>query len=224
MNNQPQSLIAHIEFEEKVKKIGTVFENDKTLFFTVSYLILTAIGMVFSVAYFLAFGINVLDYSQISDFILIAFKDPFYLIFSCLTILFTIGIYYFNKWAMFKFPKLFTWQETKLGFKQSANYYFFGYLLVLLLYIPEAAYLYSMYKSKEVKTGKGQIVQVYYNSSSQIGKLPFPMLVGTTSNFIFLYHPETKTTEIVPFNNISKIVIVDSSHVSKAQTSTPKPR
>ena len=224
---QSQSFIAHTEFEEKVKKMFKIFEHDKTLFFTVSYLILTAIGMIFSGAYFLVFDINILDYSQISDFILIAFKDPFYLLFSVLTVILTILIYYFNKWLMTKFPNYFLKQEKKRWnkwFKQTGNYYFWGYMMVLLVYIPENAYFYARYKSNEIKTGKGQVVQVYYNSGNQSVKPPFPTLVGTTSNFVFLYHPETKTTEIVPFNSVSKIVIVNSSHVSKAQTSTPKPR
>lgn len=224
METPTQSLIAHIEFEEKIKKIVAVFEHDKTLFFTVSYLILTAIGMVFSVAYFLAFGINVLDYSQISDFILIAFKDPFYLIFSVLTVIFTTLIYYLNKWALVKFPKFFLWQEKKMPYRQTGNYYFWGYVTVLLLYIPECAYVYATYKTKAIKNGKGDIVQVYLNATMQSPKPPYPMLVGTTSNFIFLYHPATKSTEIVPFNSVSKIVIIDSSHVIKAKTSTSKPR
>lgn len=224
---QPKRLIAHTEIEEKVKKMFKFFEHDKTLFFTVSYLILTAIGMTFSGVYFIVFGINILEYSQISDFILIAFKDPFYLFFSVLTFILTILIYYFNKWLMTRFPSYFIKQEKKpwnKWFKQTTNYYLWGYMIVLLVYIQESAYFYARYKSKEIKTGKGQIVQVYYNSGNQSAKLSFPRLIGTTSNFIFLYHPETKTTEIVPFNSVSKIVIVDSSHVSKAQTSTPKPR
>jgi len=222
-----KTIIAHTEFEEKVKNLFKVFENDKTLFFTVSYLLLTAIGMIFSGAYFLVFDINILDYSQVSDFILIAFKDPFYLLFTLMTVILTVLIYYLNKWLIIKFPKYFLRQEEKIWarwVKQTGNYYFWSYMLVLLLYIPESAYIYARYKSKEIKAGKGQTVQVYYNSGPHTLKDSFPTLVGTTSNFIFLYYPKTKTTEIVPFNNVSKIVIIDSSHVSKAKTSTLKPR
>ncbi len=222
-----KTIIAHTEFEEKVKNLFKVFENDKTLFFSVSYLLLTAIGMIFSGAYFLIFDINILDYSQVSDFILIAFKDPFYLLFTLMTVILIVSIYYLNKWLMIKFPKFFIRQEEKImtrWFKQTGSYYFWSYMLVLLLYIPESAYIYARYKSKEIKAGKGQAVQIYYNSGPQTIKDSFPTLVGTTSNFIFLYYPKTNATEIVPFNNVSKIVIIDSSHVSKAKTSTPKPR
>jgi 3-methyladenine DNA glycosylase AlkD len=207
-NNQTESF--HSDFESKLKKIIKTFEQDKTLFFTVSYLILTGIGMVFSIVYFRYFGINILEYSQISDFILIAFKDPFYVFFFILTVVIAYLLYFWDKWIFKKFPKFWNFSHKFSPINPSANTYLFTYGLLILVYTSQAAMFYGKYNAKQIKSGSGTPVKVYLTTGSEpVATDSLPLLIGTTSSVIFLYHPKTKSTEIVPFNSIRKIVIQD---------------
>jgi hypothetical protein len=198
----------HSDFESKLKKIIKIFEQDKTLFFTVSYLILTGIGMSFSGIYFYYFGINILEYSQISDFALIAFKDPFYILFFVLTIGFAYLIYFFDKWLLRKFPKFWRLSHKFSPFRPSANTYLFTYSLLIFAYTTQSAIIYGKYNAKKVKTGKGTPVKVYLTTGAEPAITDsLPLLIGTTSSVVFLYHPQTKSTEIIPFNSVRKIAI-----------------
>jgi hypothetical protein len=216
----------HSDFEYKLKKIIKTFEHDKTLFFTVSYLILTGIGMSFSGMYFYYFDINILEYSQISDFILIAFKDPFYILFFILTVGIAYLLYFWDKWILKKFPKFWRISHRFSPFSPSANTYLFTYGLLIIAYTTQSAMIYGKYNAKNIKSGKGTPVKVYLTTGIEpIETDSLPLLIGTTSSVVFLYHPNTKTTEIIPFNSVRKIVIQDkkTENVSP-KTSTPTTR
>ncbi len=227
MQTSPQPENVHSDFELKLKKIIHVFEKDKALFFTVSYLILTGIGMIFSGVYFFYFQINILEYSQISDFILIAFKDPFYLLFFVLTIIFIYLLYLLDKWSLKTFPRFWKYRKGRFNIiKPTANSYLVSYGLVVLLYTSYVAIFYGKYKVKEIKSGKGIPVKMYLTTGLEpIETDSLPLLIGTTSSVVFLYHPRTKSTEIVPFNSVRKIVIQDKKPKDVSpKTSSPPTR
>jgi hypothetical protein len=58
----------------KVKEFFTVF--NPTLVLTLLYLYATAIGIVYSRVLYARFGINIFDYSETTDFLLAAFRNP----------------------------------------------------------------------------------------------------------------------------------------------------
>jgi hypothetical protein len=212
----------HSDFEFKLKKIIKIFEQDKTLFFTVSYLILTGIGMSFSGFYYLYFNINILEYSQISDFILIAFKDPFYILFFILTVGLAYSLYFLDKWLLKKFPKFWRLSHKFSPFSPSANTYLFTYGLLIFGYTIQSAIIYARYNVKNVKAGKGSHVKMYLTTGVEpVEKDSLPVLIGTTSSVVFLYYPQSKSTEIVPFNSIRKIFIQETKNVSPKTSNTP---
>ncbi len=214
----------HTDFESKLKKIIKTFEHDKTLFFTVSYLILTGIGMSFSGIYFYYFGINILEYSQISDFALIAFKDPFYLLFFILTVIIAYLLYFWDKWLFKKFPKFWRISHKFSPLTPSANTYLFTYGLLIFGYTTQSAIMYGKYNAQNIKSGKGTPVKVYLTTGSEpIEMDSLPLLIGTTSSVVFLYHLKTKTTEIIPFNSIRKIVIQDKETKNVVPKKSPPP-
>jgi hypothetical protein len=222
--NQPETF--HSDFELKLKKIIKTFEQDKALFFTVSYLILTGIGMVFSIVYFQYFDINILEYSQISDFILIAFKDPFYVFFFILTVAIAYLLYFWDKLIFKKFPKFWRFSHRFSPIRPSANTYLFTYGLLILVYTTQSATFYGKYNAKQIKLGKGTPVKIYLTTGSEpIETDSLPLLIGTTSSVVFLYHPKTKSTEIVPFNSVRKMVFQDKETKDVSpKTSTPPTR
>src|SRR5215207_199656 len=55
--------------------LGILLEN-YSFFLSALYLFATAIGLIYSGVLYGNFGINIFDYSEISDFLLVAFKNP----------------------------------------------------------------------------------------------------------------------------------------------------
>jgi hypothetical protein len=221
-NPIPENL--HSDFEAKLRQIIKVFEQDKPLFFTVSYLILTGIGISFSSIYFYYFNINILEYSQISDFILIAFKDPFYILFFILTILLAYLIYYWDKWILKKFPKFWRISHKFSPFRPSANTYLFTYGLLIFAYTTQSAMMYGKYNAKSIKSGKGKYVKIYLTTGAEPTETDsLPLMIGTTSSVIFLYHLKNKSVEIVPFNSIRKIAIQDQEKTNVQSKTIPPP-
>ena len=221
-NNQLENF--HSDFETKLKKIIKIFEHDKTLFFTVSYLILTGIGMSFSGLYFHYFGINILEYSQISDFILIAFKDPFYVLFFILTVGFAYLLYLWDKWVFKKFPKFWQFSHKLSPLNTSPNAYLFTYGLLVFAYTAQSAMMYGKYNAEQIKSGKGKQVKMYLTTGLEpIENDSLPLLIGTTSSVVFLYHHKKHAIEIVPFNSVRKIVIQDKETKNVVSKTSPSP-
>jgi len=57
-------------------KTRRFFLDNPTLALTLLYLYVAAVGIVYSASLYGSFGINILDYSEIVDFLLAAFKNP----------------------------------------------------------------------------------------------------------------------------------------------------
>src|SRR5215207_9949106 len=57
-------------------KVKEFFLDNPTLVLSLLYLYASAIGMGYSAVLYGRFGINIIDYSEISDFLLAAFKNP----------------------------------------------------------------------------------------------------------------------------------------------------
>jgi hypothetical protein len=57
------------------REVVGILSNNPTLAVTASYVYLTAVGLLYSASLYSWFGINILDYSEVPDFLLAAFKD-----------------------------------------------------------------------------------------------------------------------------------------------------
>jgi Ca2+/Na+ antiporter len=66
-------------------KVKEFFRDNPTLVLSLLYLYVTAMGLPYSAALYARFGINILDYSEISDFLLAAFKYPLVFLWTGLT-------------------------------------------------------------------------------------------------------------------------------------------
>lgn len=183
--------------------------------------------MTFSGVFFYFFDINILEYSQISDFVIVAFKDPFYILFFLLTILFILLLYLFDKWLLKTFPKIWLFLKKKrFLFRHNANTLLLSYAIVLMGYTIQTAVFYGEKKAKAIKEGKGVHVKVYLTTGAEpMLHDSLPSLIGTTSSFVFLYDHQKKTTEIIPFNSVRKIIIQDKKdEYNKPKTVSPPTR
>ncbi len=82
-------------------------KQDFNVSLTIGYLCLVVIGMLFQVFLYSFFGINIVQYSDISDFLLAPFRDPKILIFTFFSAFIIYTLSHFNDWLDNRFPKLY---------------------------------------------------------------------------------------------------------------------
>lgn len=171
-----------------------------TLALSIGYLVLIAIGILFNWMFYFQFGINILDYSDVSDFLLGAFRDLKVVVYVLGTAAVVVVIRQLYWWSFSDYPQL-------LGRAQRHNKWAAQliYGIIYLIITIEAAYIYeSSVASKIIKDNQGTRVEVILCSITAIkGEQPF--LLGMNSRFVFLYYPETQQTQVVPHNAICRL-------------------
>lgn len=110
-------------FSRELKSIGVVF-----------YVLAIGIGMLFSYAKFVRFGINIFHYSDVLDFLVIPFSDYRILVFTLLSIFIVFGIYLLDRWWHRRYPvsysKIYFGIDKKTWF---TNIFRNGLFLILFL-------------------------------------------------------------------------------------------
>jgi hypothetical protein len=203
----------HNDIESRFKGILKSFPDDKAVLITIIYLVLSAIGMVFSFFFYNSFDINILDYSQTSDFLIAAFHDPISLVFVALTCLLIWALFKLDKWIRNKFPKYWAISHKWgwFGLSTNANTYIWAYTLILVIYICEAALFYGMYNARNIKKGQGQRIEIVYREAlTPTNHKSLPILLGTTGEFIFVYYDQEKQAEVIPTTAVQRMVFKET--------------
>ncbi len=189
--------------------------REPTMLLTATYIATSAIGLWASYCFYKPFGIAVLDYMQPADFLVAALHDPMYfLVVLAGAFLSWLGsrvdVFRERKphrveaireakwWGLIVFPR---WRDklTDRGF--TAEYVF----AVMLLGI--AAWLISYYtgmQSQRVLAGNGTRISLTYNGRDK-PETTQPILLGTTTAWVFVYWPESHASEAVPQGQVARI-------------------
>jgi hypothetical protein len=182
--------------------------REPTMLLTATYIATSAIGLWASYCFYKPFGIRVLDYMQPADFLVAALHDPMYfLVVLAGAFLSWLGsrIDAFREtqpqrvatirentwWGVIVFPP---WRDKLSDRGFTAEYVFAAMLLGF------AAWLISGYtagQSQGVLAGRGTRITITYNNHDK-PEAKQPILLGTTTAWVFLYWPEDKTSEAVP--------------------------
>ena len=132
------------------KSTAAFLQKDISLSLSISYVVLVAIGIIFNGAYYLCFRVNVIQYSDISDFLLAPFRDFFILIFTIATVAFIYYLNVFDDWLEKNHPKLH--HSMYMGIDKveyQKNYSFKGVLLMIIIYVCFAAIYTANFKQTE---------------------------------------------------------------------------
>lgn len=159
------------------------------------YLLASAIGMLDSWWYYRQFGINIFYYSDLADFLLASFRSPT----AWLVVLLSFAILAWDtagSWRDARREKS-TWFSRIHG---SVLYRRLGWIVtfpMVAVYIViyadnRAAYILERNMGQEI-----EITLADDTSTNGIG-----ILLGSSLNFIFVYHPESNSVAIHPYNNV----------------------
>jgi len=155
---------------------------------SVFYLLLVMIGMFFSYSKYSQFGINIFQYSDISDFLLTPFRDTIIFIFSFITVLVVYLVYKFkNKFSKFNFGLL------KSKPILSIIVMFFIFLIIF-------SEKYGEMNKNRILTKPNIIEITLTNGISKKGNL-----IGKNNGYIFLLEKENEVN-IYPISNSINII------------------
>jgi hypothetical protein len=188
-------------------------EENPGLALTLLYVTASIIGLAYNFLFFRRFKINVLEFSETADFLMVVVREPLtvalalsgvlvYLVYGNVT--HAVSLWSFRRW-----PKLRGTPE-----KRMKSYMLTRRLapIVQVSFIGAYAFLfvvlYSNRQARLVRETESGWVTVAYRTDTPPSMAEGPRrakLLGTTSRFIFLYHPASKTSVTVPLDAVAQL-------------------
>ncbi|NIL94765.1 MAG: hypothetical protein GTO71_10090 [Woeseiaceae bacterium] len=175
--------------------ITNLLRTHPALIVSAFYLASSVIGMFYSWAYLRHFGINVFNYSQISDFLLASLKEPVTWVLAVVAVLLIMGDNAMSRRYGSKSHSRWTAWYGSPRYRLLNN---FVAILIVFTFI----YLFAAWRADDALDGEGKFVDVMFADS---GAATTEMLLGTTGQFVFLYDNQTERVDIHPIENIHSI-------------------
>ena len=181
------------------------------LVLTGAYVLASLIGMAYIFHFYRRFRINVLEFTEVSDFLVVVVREPATIALALSSIpLYWIYMRTTMPWMQRlqrRWPKLggdLARRRQKLELaRRIAPYVQAGFVIVYAMLF---MLLYSAYQASRVRTGRFPVVTVEYKTDAAPGTGPVTAtLLGTTSRFLFVYRPETRRAEAIPFDGIVRL-------------------
>jgi hypothetical protein len=196
-------------------KVKEFFLENPTLVLSLLYLYVTALGIFYSAALYTRFGINIFDYSEISDFLLAALKNPWALVPAGILVFGVLVARAYETLLLPARPRSNNGRDAAEApaelrrRKELERYHARSYILVqvivyatvFVLFSLVTPYLLAGFKASSIKDGETAAVDVRYRSfSGSAGQVTEPglALIGATQKVIFFYDVDDERTLVVP--------------------------
>jgi hypothetical protein len=175
------------------------------------YLVISLLGLSYEWVQFRFFGVNFFHYAEVTDFLMGAFREPITFVLSMSA--FAIGwlVHIYSRWELGwlnrKPPK--SWLGRRyLGLVSSRLYraspviFFVGYSVMFI-------WVYSSNRADAIRAGDGETIQVEVAAGQDVRPpVDSPsLMLGSSTRFLFVYRPIERVIEIIPNENIARIVI-----------------
>lgn len=171
------------------------FRKHPALLVSAFYVTASVIGMFYSWAYLRHFGINVFNYAQLSDFLLASLKEPFTWALVVAAVLMVLMDNATSRSVGQKSPgKWIAWYG-------SERYRFINNFVAVALVLG-FIFAFTTLKAGDTKAGKVELIGISFEESGPVTTMA---LLGTTSQFVFLYDVQTRRVVIHPIEGIHAI-------------------
>lgn len=173
-----------------------LLRDHPALFVTGVYVIASAVGMLFSWAYLLRFGINVFHFAQIGDFLIASLREPMtWLLVAFVAVLSIADTTFARRWQKKPRSRWTRWYGT-------SRYRIVSYVtgLVTCALLIDA---YANSRADDTLAGDGQRVRIEFAES---GRHDAGILLYTTSQFLFLFDPASRRVTTHPHESVSAII------------------
>lgn len=176
---------------------------------TVGYVALSILGLVHQAMVLRRFGINVVEYAQLSDFLLAAIRDPFVVLASAVP---GVAVYLFyswyGSWSARRNPLTFLEGRRKHPRISHPRSMAALQLMTGLVWATSVQMAYANVVSGAIRRGEGSRVAVSV-ANAGVPERPFPtdsaLVIAVTSGYLFLYFPTHFETRVIPIDNVAYI-------------------
>lgn len=176
------------------KALYRTISNELRVGSLVFYILAIGIGMLFNYTKYINFDINIFQYSDVLDFLIIPFSDLLILLFTIMSILIVYGIYQLDAWWQKRFPGLYS----KFNFRLDSKPWFDAYrqisfLLIFLLYLVIAANIYGKMLRNQIEESSPIALQ-FTDNENITGRY-----IGKTKDVLFFidHQNNVKATPLV---------------------------
>ena len=177
-----------------------------TLVLTLGYIGLTLVGLVYDLWFYAYFKINILNFSETSDFLLAAIRNPLVILLSIAPIFLLIALQVVREKARAKSARYDAFNRKYENTRwNSPNIRLVIYGLFIAIYAILFTQLYAVRVADGIKAGNGR--RVVFARANGANSAEKPILLGSTTKFFFLYYPSRKETEVVPVDNTASITV-----------------
>ena len=170
------------------------------------YLLLIGIGMMYEWWLFFRFGVNILYYAQAADFLLVPFREPLVIVVSLAPIPLYSAYLRGARWLGLKIRPGRGW-EAKPSSKL-AHYRPYVNALAIVLWSCAFTADYARWVATSIRTGarKSAAIELTPDNGVTPKQLTGPV-IGTTSQYLFVYDSATKRTRIINVGAIAELVV-----------------
>ena len=181
------------------KLLLELLRDHPTLVLTLSYLLVTLIGVDYSLSFYNQFGINIVKFADVSDFLLASILEPISIIIFFAVGAFTFVMFLLDFWLRKRLPGYGRWTANKMASRYTDPLIFVVAVSVFVgLYVSD----YAKHNAEAVKAGESDeyIVRIADYNESREKTLA---LLGNSNRFTFLYDLAQAEVLIVPVENVS---------------------
>lgn len=191
-----------------MQRCGQFAKENPSLALTLLYLMMSLIGLLFQSALLYRFGLNVLPYLEITDFLLSALTHPKVV---AVLIVMLLGVF-----AMFSFERRTRRNNFRYAVSTEASFQRWWVPkaslwmpLLFLIYLVMAAWVNGNKFAKDIRAGEGrkleiQLVYPLQQNEQKTLLLQNASLISRTASYLFIYHEGR--VKVLPHANIAALL------------------
>ena len=196
-------------------RVGRHLLREPALLLSLAYIAVSALGLWASYWLYHPFGIPVFEYMQPSDILVAGLRDPVYLLlvaagFGVAALARSWGSWRFDhpdrveRMRSHWFSRLWAprWRERVNRSPAARLLFAVSFVIYLALSL---VYMYTQNETARLLRGDGQHVSLVYVGDSQPQAEPV-MLIGTTSDWVFVYWPRRRQAEAIAQQSLRSLV------------------
>jgi hypothetical protein len=194
------------------EQIKLIFREHPTLLLTFCYFVITIIGVLYSYFFYQEFGINIIKFADLSDFLLASILEPKSVIIFISLIFITYFLYWFDFLLRKKYKGYGNFVEKKFKSKYTDP---IGYIFILVFYTTFLVQSIAIRNAEEVKAGKTDDFVVRISDPGEHQAETNLALLGSSSRYLYLFNNKKSEAQVIPVENVSfmikKVVIAEQN-------------
>lgn len=206
---------------ELVQRLLAFAGNHPAMLLTLSYFVISFIGLGFSWSFFSHFNIDYFEYAEIGDFLLAAFREPVTFMFLLSATVVGLAVFFFQVLVQAFYRrfaqrwKFVAWLQ-RIEMKMNPWGVLPSIMALVVVYAAIFIFIYADDKANEIMDGAGDQAVVHLADPIADGILRDEgIMLGNTLRTVFLYNPEQRQVRIIP---LEAIVAIDMPSLPSPET------